>query len=143
MARGALSAKAFRRVAGEGSRYLVASGLALTLDFGVYVGLIRLAGVAYLVAAPIGFTLGLAAIYALSVRWVFTHRRLADARVEFAIFSIIGVAGLGLNQLVLFVAVDRLSAPYELAKLASAAIVFCFNFGLRRLLLFTARKVVM
>ena len=137
MARGTLSAKALFIVAGEGSRYLAASAVALALDFTVYVGLIRLADVAYLVAAPIGFTFGLAAVYALSVRWVFRHRRLADARVEFLVFASIGLAGIALNQLVIYAGVERLSLSYEMAKLVSAAVVFCFNFGLRKLLLFT------
>lgn len=137
MARGALSAKALAGIAGEGSRYLAASALALAIDFTTYVALIRLAGVPYLVAAPIGFALGLAAIYALSVRWVFARRRLADARVEFVVFASIGIAGMALNQAVIFAAVEWLALSYEPAKMVSAAAVFCFNFGLRKLLLFT------
>lgn len=127
----------FRNVADEGVRYLAASALALGIDFGVYSGLIRLASVHYLVAAPIGFGLGLATIYVLSVRWVFSQRRLADARAEFALFALIGLAGMALNQLVVYAGVDRLALSYELAKLASAAIVFSFNFIFRKILLFT------
>ena len=129
--------KTFRNVADEGLRYLAASALALGIDFGVYSGLIRLAAVHYLVAAPIGFGLGLATIYVLSVRWVFGQRRLADARAEFALFALIGLAGMALNQLVVYAGVDRLALSYELAKLVSAAIVFGFNFILRKSLLFT------
>ena len=87
--------------------------------------------------SPIGFALGLAAVYALSVRWVFRHRRLADARVEFLVFTSIGLAGMALNQLVIYAGVEHLSLSYEMAKMVSAAVVFCFNFGLRKLLLFT------
>jgi putative flippase GtrA len=137
MARETLSAKALFGFAGEGSRYLAASALALAIDFTVYVALIRLGDVAYLVAAPIGFALGLAAVYALSVRWVFRHRRLADARVEFLVFASIGLAGIALNQAAIYAGVERFSLSYELAKMASATVVFCFNFGLRKLLLFT------
>jgi len=129
--------KILRAVTDEGIRYLAASALALGIDFGTYSGLIRLGGVHYLVAAPVGFGLGLAVIYGLSVRWVFGHRRLADARAEFALFALIGLAGMGMNQLVLYAAVERWALSYELAKLASAAIVFGFNFMLRKLLLFT------
>ena len=121
----------------EGIRYLAAAALALGVDFGTYVGLIRLASVHYLVAAPIGFGLGLAAIYFLSVRWVFAVRRLADPRVEFAIFALIGVAGLALNQAVIYAGVELLTLSPEAAKVLSALTVFCFNFGLRKLLLFT------
>ena len=126
-----------RDVAAEGARYFAASALALGIDFGVYVGLIRLVDASYLVAAPIGFALGLATVYVLSVRWVFVHRRIADGRLEFAVFALIGLAGMALNQLVLYAAVELLSISHELAKFASAGIVFCFNFASRKLLLFT------
>lgn len=127
----------FEGAAGEGLRYLVASAIALAVDFGLYVGLIRLAGVDYLVAAPIGFACGLAMVYLLSVRWVFRYRRVADRRAEFVVFAAIGLAGMALNQGVIYAAVKLLPGSYEVAKLISAGTVFCFNFALRKLLLFT------
>jgi len=129
--------KAFRHVAGEGLRYFGASALALALDFGTYSGLIRIAGVHYLVAAPTGFALGLALIYFLSTRWVFRQRRLADRRAEFALFALIGLAGMALNQGIIYAAVKMMPGWYEIAKLISAGVVFCFNFACRKLLLFT------
>lgn len=121
----------------EGMRYLGASAVALAADAGTYVALIRGAGVDYLVAAPVSFLLGLLVIYVISTRWVFTRRRLSDARVEFAIFATIGVVGLCLNQLVIYAGVAHLGQPAEAAKLASVALVFGFNFVSRKLLLFT------
>ena len=129
--------RGLKGVADEGVRYLAASALALTIDFGVYSGLIRLAAVDYLIAAPLGFGLGLAVIYFLSVRWVFRQRRLANARAEFALFALIGLAGMALNQLVVYAGVERLALSYEQAKLVSAGTVFSFNFVTRKLLLFT------
>lgn len=128
---------ALRGVADEGARYLAASALALALDFGAYSGLIRLAGVNYLLAAPAGFAIGLAAIYALSIRWVFRQRRLNDARSEFALFALIGLAGMTINQGVVYGGVEWLALSYEAAKIVSAGIVFTFNFVSRKFLLFT------
>lgn len=124
-------------LAGEGARYLAASALALAIDFGTYSGLIRLAGVHYLVAAPVGFGLGLATIYLLCVRWVFRERRLRDARAEVTLFVLLGIAGMGLNQAILYAGVEGFGLVYEAAKIVSAGFVFCFNFGTRKLLLFT------
>ena len=129
--------KGFGRIADEGFRYLAASAIALGIDFGLYVALIRFAEVNYLIAAPLGFGFGLAAIYLLSVRWVFRYRRVADRRAEFAVFAVIGLAGMALNQGVIYAAVKLLPGAYEIAKLISAGTVFCFNFVLRKLLLFT------
>jgi putative flippase GtrA len=132
-----LNAVSLRDVAGEGTRYLLASAVAFAVDFAAYVGLIRLAGWHYLLAAPAGFALGLFAVYVLSVRWVFRVRRLRDARLEFAIFAAIGVLGMGVNEAVIYAAVEHARLSFELAKLASAAVVFSLNFALRKLLLFT------
>ena len=129
--------KAFRSIVLEGMRYFGASALALGIDLAAYSGLIYLAGVHYLLAAPAGFALGLALIYLLSVRWVFAERRLADRRVEFTVFALIGFAGMGINELVIYVGVDRFALGPVPAKLLSAGLVFCFNFVSRKLLLFT------
>jgi len=126
-----------RRLADEGARYFAASALALAVDFGSYSGLIRLAGVDYLAAAPIGFALGLATIYAVSIRWVFRQRRMKDARAEFALFALLGLVGMALNQGIVYGGVEWFSLSYELAKVVSAGAVFCFNFASRKLLLFT------
>jgi len=127
----------FSEAGREAPRYLIASAVALVVDAGVYVTFIRMFGVNYLVAAPVGYAVGILVIYLLSTRWVFGNRRLTDARFEFLIFVFIGGIGLLVNQLVIFICVERLTTSYELAKLASAAIVFGFNFGIRKLALFT------
>lgn len=129
--------KSLSGVLRESARYFGASAVALAVDFGVYSGLIRLAGVDYLVAAPIGFLLGLATVYLLSIRWVFSQRRLSNARAEFALFASLGIAGMALNQIIVYAGVALLGLVPEIAKLLSAAVVFCFNFTSRKLLLFT------
>jgi putative flippase GtrA len=129
--------KALRSVAKEGVRYFGASALALAIDLATYSGLIYIAGVHYLFAAPVGFALGLALIYLLSVRWVFAERRLADRRVEFTVFTLIGLAGMAINELAIYAGVERFALGPVPAKLVSAGLVFSFNFATRKLLLFT------
>src|SRR5689334_13711276 len=97
----------------------------------------RLAGWHYLVAAPAGFALGLVAAYVLSIRWVFAVRRVKDARLEFGIFAAVGLVGMAVNEAVLYGAVGHGGFSPELAKVASAAVVFAMNFVLRKVLLFT------
>jgi putative flippase GtrA len=132
-----LESNAFGQVARESARYFGASAVAFAVDFGAYVALIRLVGWHYLFAAPAAFVLGLVTAYVLSVRWVFTVRRVKDARLEFTLFSAIGLLGMAVNEAVLYGAVDRAGISPELAKLVSAAVVFSMNFALRKLLLFT------
>ena len=116
---------------------MLASAAAFAIDAGTFIALVRLAGVHYLVSAPIGFALGVAFMFVLSIRWVFAERRLAGSRWEPVIFVTIGAVGLLLNELVIYLGVETVSLSFEFAKLASAAVVFSFNFGARKLLLFT------
>ena len=82
---------------------------------------------------------GLVLIYVLSVRWVFARRALRDARAEFVLFAALGLVGLLLNALTLFVG-TALGLALPLAKTASAGIGFVANFVTRKVLLFSVAK---
>lgn len=112
-------------------RYFAVSLVALLVDMG---SLLLLAQVMhYLWAATVGFLLGAATSYLLSVRWVFRHRRLAAfPKTEFAAFAAVGVAGLGLNNLAIYAAVEHAGLGLLAAKSVAAMLTFSFNFGLRK-----------
>ena len=121
----------------ELARYFLASAIALGVDTGLYALGLRL-GLAYPVAAVLGFLGGLAVAYAISVRWAFRTRRMRDARLEFLVFAGIGVLGLLLTESLLWLQIDVLAVAPVPAKLAAACGVFLFNFGARKLVLFKA-----
>lgn len=122
---------------GEALRYLGASVLALGLDAGLlWIGT-REFGLAAWLAGAFAYAAGLVLIYALSVRWVFAHRVIRDARGEFLVFAVLGLIGLLLNSATLFVATG-LGLSLPLAKGLSAGIGFVTNFVSRKLLLFSA-----
>jgi len=74
--------------------------------------------------------------YALSVVWVFDARRVASKTAEYALFVLVGVVGLALNEGLLWLFTETLGLHYLLAKLIAATIIFGWNFGARKLLLF-------
>lgn len=121
----------------EFTRYTAASAIAFAADFGTLVLLTELFGVHYLVSAAAGFGLGILITYGLSVTWVFSVRRLASASMERMIFVLIGIGGLGINHVVMFSLTEMALLPYWLSKIGSVALVFLFNFTLRKGLLFT------
>lgn len=119
----------------EFSRYVVASLAALALDVAVLQ--IAAAWMHYLFAASLGFVVGACAIYLLSTRWVFRRRKLAGrATIEFSAFVAIGLVGLILNDLIIYVGVERLALDLLAAKLAAAGASFLFNYTARKLSLF-------
>lgn len=119
-------------------RYGATSGLALTADFLSLVLLTEFAGLHYLVSSVVGFAAGMVIAYVLSVRWVFSARRLSNATAEGTIFILIGIAGLLINQAVLYSLTEGALLPYAASKAVSACIVFTFNFSVRKFALFTA-----
>ncbi len=119
----------------EFGAYILASLLALMIDLAILVSLSRI--VHYLVAATAGFCAGAAVNYFLSKRHIFAQRRLGHREgFEAALFALVGVAGLALNNAVIFLLVELVGMPLAPSKLAAACATFLFNFQMRKRLLF-------
>ena len=117
-------------------RYLVVGGTATALDFATLLLLSKVCGWHYLEAAAVAFTVGTTLNYFLSIHWVFTARGLRDPRVEFVLFVLIGLTGLGINHLCLWLLTASLGLV--VAKLVTTAVVLAWNFAARKVILFTA-----
>ncbi len=118
-------------------RYFSASLLALASDAGSLYVMVTL-GVNYLYAGALAFLIGLLVIYLLSVIWVFEKRSAHSVWVEFALFSLIGLLGLGMNELVLWLGTGILALPLFLSKGLSVLLVFTWNYSARKYILFRA-----
>lgn len=121
-------------------RYFVASGIALTVDVGILWLLTSVLGVSYLVSGALAFAAGLVTIYVLSVFWVFSTRTLQSPATEFTVFALIGIVGLGLNELILYALTGLIGWHYLFSKVASVAVVFTWNFAARKWLLFRSSR---
>jgi putative flippase GtrA len=119
--------------------YSAASAAALALDISVFTLSLH-AGINVPISACLGFSLGLMLVYTLSTRHAFTQHRLSNRSNEFWLFAMIGMAGLLLTEVLLWFLVQRLGLLPLPAKLATACVVFLFNFVTRKALLFTARS---
>ncbi len=121
-------------------RYVFVGGAAFGVDYLALYLLAHFAGLHYLLAASLSYLLGMVANYLVSVRWVFDFRRIRQWEREFAIFFMIGIAGLILNGLAITLLVELAGVPYMAAKLVAAAAILFFNFGARKALLFSAAR---
>jgi len=117
-------------------RYTLASVAALCVDISILWLLTSIIGISYLLAGAIAFLLGLTLIYVLSISWVFEHRTVTKPWAEFSAFALIGLIGLGINELVLWLFTGVFGFYYLLSKLASVVFVFSWNFGARKWILF-------
>ena len=117
-------------------RYTFVGGFAFIVDFGTLFLLTEYLYLHYLVSAAIAFILGLVTNYFLSIGWVFTKHSVSDKRIEFIVFALIGLAGLGLNELFLWLFTDLAGMYYLISKILTAVLVYLWNFFVRKLILF-------
>lgn len=121
-------------------QYALVGGLAFIVDFGVLFLLTDKIGLHYLTSATAAFLVGLLVNYVLCVAWIFDVRTIENRGHEFVIFSIIGVAGLALNNGLMYALTDFAGLHYLLSKLFAAVVILIFNFAFRRTMLFTERR---
>ena len=129
--------KALRVFASDLFGYGLCSAAALALDWSLLILLVKL-GMNYLVVAPISFMAGMVLAYVGSVLFVFRGRRARRMTTEIFGFFLVGLAGLAINQVLIFVFVHVCGFEVGIAKAPTAACVFAFNFLLRRALLFAS-----
>lgn len=117
-------------------RYTFVGGIAYCVDFGSLFFLTEFVKINYLISAAIAFLFGLITNYLLSTLWVFSKRTLADKKIEFLVFSIIGLVGLGLNEALIWFFTELAGFHYLISKMFSTVVVFLWNFFARKKILF-------
>jgi putative flippase GtrA len=117
-------------------RYLFVGGAAFIVDFLSLFILTDFFGIYYLISAAIAFILGLVANYFLSISWVFNKRKLNKQHIEFGVFAIIGIVGLGLNEVFIWFFTQDLQIYYLISKIFAAVIILFWNFFARKFVLF-------
>jgi putative flippase GtrA len=117
-------------------RYTFVGGFAFIVDFSLLVILTEFCGIHYLISTAIALTIGLSINYCLSVIWVFDKRKLANKSIEFTLFAIIGIVGLGLNELFIWLFTEFAGFHYLISKIISTAIIYLWNFFARKFILF-------
>jgi putative flippase GtrA len=115
-------------------RYFGAALVGYAFDFGGLLFLKEVLGVHYLVAATISFTLGLVVVYILSSRYVFGESKITSRSVEFGLFAAIGVVGLILLNILMWIFTDLLSINYLVSKIIATVFVYAWNFFARRVM---------
>lgn len=128
---------------GQFLRYLVTGGLAFVVDFGLFALCLYVFDWHYLLANLVGLVAGLVLNYTMSIVWVFTacERALEKRKVmEFSLFALVGIAGVGINQLLMFLMVGMFDWNEMVSKMVAAVLVLMWNFGARKLMLFRERK---
>lgn len=117
-------------------RYTFVGGFAFLVDFGLLYVLTEYAHFHYLVSATISFIAGLVVNYLLSTAWVFTRSSFQNKKVEFLLFAAIGVVGLLINNLCLWLLSSVIGIWYMISKIITTVVTYLWNFFARKFILF-------
>lgn len=117
-------------------RYTFVGGIAFIFDFGSLYVLTEIYNIHYMISAAIAFLIGLSINYYLSIVWVFKKRSLKSKSLEFSIFMLIGLVGLILNELFIWIFTEIANIYYLNSKILSTFLVYLWNFFIRKYILF-------
>lgn len=116
-------------------RFGVVGGSAFAIDYAILFLLTEAFGFNYLISGAISFTVSVIFNYILSIKWVFNVAGERKQTQDMAVFIILSVIGLGINQLIMWVAVDKFHIYYMISKIGATAIVMVYNFVTRKIFL--------
>jgi putative flippase GtrA len=117
-------------------RYLFVAGAAFSVDFLGLILLKEAANINYLVAATISFCFGVIINFYLSIKWIFLTPKLTRRHHEFAAVLAIAGFGLAINDFILWLLTSHFGIYYIYSKLLATAIVFFWNFYIRKWLIY-------
>jgi hypothetical protein len=112
-------------------RFVLVGGACFILDYSLLYVLTEYGGLHYLLSAGISFTVSVFVNYWLCLVCVFHGANAQTHRAKILFFGS-SIAGLGLNQLLMWMLVDLAGIYYMIAKLIAAAVVMVWNYVLKR-----------
>lgn len=115
-------------------KYASTAAVGGVIDYGLLILLTEVCGLHYLLSSLISLICAMIVQYILNIRYVFETSDAHRIR-KLIIYIIMGLIGLGLNQLIIYLVVSRFNAHYILGKMAASALVGIYNFFSRKLYL--------
>lgn len=116
-------------------RYTIVGGLAFIVDFILLFILTEYIKLHYIVSATCSFLVGLLINYYISTLWIFKSR-IKNKQIEFSLFTLIGLFGLVLNDILIYFFTEKFQIHYMSSKFVTAIIVYLWNFLGRKYFIF-------
>lgn len=109
--------------------------LCFFIDYFVLFAATEILGINYLISSGISFSVSVIINYILSTKFVFQTKQDTNKMKEFILFVILSLVGLGINQIIMWFTVEKVSIYYLLGKIVATAIVMVYNFITRKIFL--------
>ena len=118
-------------------RYVFVGGIATVVDWGALFLLTDVAKIYHMISAVVAFVAGLITNFLLSKLLVFNANEVkVNPTLEFISYGIIGIVGLGITELILFLLTNCLSVHYMISKMLATVIVLAWNYLARKKILY-------
>ena len=118
-------------------RYIFVGGIATIVDLGILFVLTEVAHLHFLFSAAISFVAGLFVNYFLSKLFVFKNSKAKVSQIiEFLGYSAIGIAGLFITELVMYLFTNQCQIHYMISKIFATAIVLIWNYLCRKYIIY-------
>lgn len=113
-------------------KFGIVGGIAFIIDYALLYICTEYLNIYVLYSSIISFSISVIFNYIMSIKWVFDVNHKQTYK-DFTIFIIFSVIGLGINQLIMYLGIERLHIYYMLVKIASTGIVMVYNFITRKI----------
>lgn len=114
-------------------KFVIVGGIATLIDFILLFVFKEVVHLQVIISNTLSFCISLIYNYIASVRWVFDVNRDKDPKKNFLIFLIFSIIGLAINDLIMYLLINKLST--FISKIIATAIVMVFNFITRKMFL--------
>lgn len=116
-------------------KFGIVGGSAFAIDYGLMIFLTEVMNINYLISNGLSFSASVVFNYIMSVKWVFDVKEKNSKTNEFLIFVLLSLVGLGINQFIMWITVEKLEVYYLLSKIYATIIVMVYNFITRKMFL--------
>ena len=121
-------------------RYGFSGGIVFLVDFSLLYVLTDFFGIHYLLSTVFSSLAGTSLSYFFNVKWVFNNRRFNRRRNELILFFTISGFGFVMTPLLMWLFTDGLGLHYLISKIIATAVVVCWNFIAKKIILFPQKK---
>jgi putative flippase GtrA len=118
--------------------YFFVGGVSFLGNLGVFLMFVHLMDLNWVAGNIAGFVAGTSINYVLSLRFVFESKNLLRRETEIVLAFIVSAVGVALETILIHLGHEVANINLVVSKLAAAGVVFFWNYGARRFLIFGA-----
>lgn len=110
-------------------------GISFLIDYSLLIFFTELLNVHYIMSAAISFVVSTIFNYVASMKWVFRSKYADNQAKELIIFVLLSISGLMINEIFMWLLVEKYAIYYLFTKIIVTMIVMVWNFITRKVFL--------